>query len=135
MGMKRILLIAMAGMLLSCAVVARAADDKDKEGTISGVPIKRAAGGWLGLELKDSNFVLTSDNDKKKPVAADRPSAVAWWSVHYQPNAERTELTPSGPSVLASSYLVKDPHSFKVHLTLLETGTTDVESYVVDFSE
>lgn len=134
--MKRILLVAMAGMLLSLAFVARAADDKDKEGTIQGIPIKRAGAGWLGLQIKDSNFILTFYNDKKKPVPADRPSAVAWWSVHYQPNAERTELTPSdNPAVLASGYLVKEPHTFKVHLTLLETGTTDVETYVVDFSE
>jgi hypothetical protein len=134
--MKRLLLLAMAGMLLSCACVASAADDKDKEGTIQGIPIKRAAGGWLGLELKDSNFILTFYNDKKKPVAADRPSAVLWWSVHYQPNAERTELTGGGsPSVLASSYYVKEPHTFKVHMTLLETGSSDVETYVVDFSE
>jgi hypothetical protein len=134
--MKRLLLLAMAGMLLSCACVASGADDKDKEGTIQGIPIKRAAGGWLGLELKDSNFILTFYNAKKKPVAADRPSAVVWWSVHYQPNAERTELTGGGsPSVLASSYYVKEPHSFKLHMTLLETGSTDVETYVVDFSE
>jgi hypothetical protein len=134
--MKRLLLLAMAGMLLSFACVASAADDKDKEGTIQGIPIKRAAGGWLGLELKDNNFILTFYNDKKKPVAADRPSAVVWWSVHYQPNAERTELTGGGnPSVLASSYFVKEPHDFKLHMTLLETGSTDVETYVVDVSE
>ncbi|HZZ20800.1 MAG TPA: hypothetical protein VFE25_15605 [Opitutaceae bacterium] len=136
--MKRFLLVALTGMLLSCALVARAADEKDKEkeGTIVGMPIKRSGAGWLGLELKDSNFVLTFYNDRKKPVAADRPSAVVWWSVHYQPNAERTELTPGGsPSVLASSYFVKEPHSFKVHMTLLETGTSDVESYVVDFAQ
>ena len=132
--MKRILLLAMAGMLLSCTCIASAADDK--EGTIQGIPIKRSQGGWLGLELKDSNFILTFYNDKKKPVAADRPSAVVWWSVHYQPNAERTELTAGGsPSVLASSYVVKEPHTYKLHMTLLETGTSDVETYVVDVSE
>jgi hypothetical protein len=130
--MKRILLIAIAGMLLVCA--ARAADDK--EGTIKGMPIKRSESGWLGVELVDSNFVMTFYNEKKKPVAADRPSAVVWWSVHYQPNAERTELTPGGDaSVLASSYFVKEPHTFKLHITLLKTGSPDVEEYVVDFAE
>jgi hypothetical protein len=132
--MKRILLIAMAGMLLSCACVANAAEEK--EGKIAGTPIKRADGGWLGLELKDSNFILTFYNEKKKPVAADRPSAVVWWSVHYQPNAERTELTPAdNPAVLASSYVVKEPHVLKLHMTLLKTGTTEVETYVVDVNE
>src|SRR5476649_1296691 len=106
--MKRILLIAIAGMLLSCA---RAADTPDeKEGTIAGQAIKRAQAGWLGIEIKGNCFQMTFYNDKKKPVPADRPSAVLWWPVHYQPNDERTELVPGGdPSVLASQYPVKDP--------------------------
>ncbi|HEY5228571.1 MAG TPA: hypothetical protein VIJ19_08515 [Opitutaceae bacterium] len=133
--MKRMLLIAVAGMLLSCACTRAATADKEKEGTIAGFAIKRADSGWLGLELKDSLFRMTFYNDKKKPVPADRPSAVVWWSVHYQPNPERTELTPADdPAVLASAYIVKDPHVFKLHITLIKPGTTDVESYVVDYS-
>jgi hypothetical protein len=136
--MKRMLLIAVAGVLLSCACARAAEDDKakDKEGVVAGFAIKRDDSGWLGLEIKDNLFRMTFYNDKKKPVPANRPSAVVWWSVHYQPNPERTELTPTDdPAILASGYLVKDPHVFKLHITLLKPGTTDVETYVVDFSE
>jgi hypothetical protein len=132
--MKRILLIAIAGMLLACVRAGAAPDDK--EGTITGIPIKRAAAGWLGIEIKDNCFRMTFYDDKKKPVAADRDSAVLWWPVHYQPNDERTELTSSdNPAVLSSPYTVKAPHTFKLHITLLIPGSTDVETYVVDFSE
>jgi hypothetical protein len=131
--MKRLLLIAFAGMLLSC--VCKASTPDDKEGTISGLAIKRSADGWLGIEIKDNCFRMTFYNDKKKPVPANRPSAVLWWPVHYQPNVERTELTPTDdPSVFTSLYPVKAPYVFKLHITLLIAGSTDVESYVVDFS-
>jgi hypothetical protein len=138
--MKRMLLIAVAGVLLSCACARAAEDDKDKdkdkEGVVAGFAIKRDDSGWLGLEIKDNLFRMTFYNAKKKHVPANRPSAVVWWSVHYQPNPERTELTPTDdPAILASGYLVKDPHVFKLHITLLKPGTTDVETYVVDFSE
>jgi len=110
--------------------------DKDKEGTVSGIPIERAQGGWLGLELKGGTFQITFYDAKKKPVAADRSSAVLLWQVHYQPNPERTQLLPSGnPAVFTSPYPVKPPHAFKLHITLLTDGSPDVESYVVDFSE
>ena len=134
--MKRLLLIALAGMLLASIHASAAPTDDDKEGTITGMPIKRAGSGWLGLEIKDDCFRLTFYNDKKKPVPADRPAAVLHWPVHYQPNDERTELgAGDDPSVLTSSYPVKAPHTFKLYITLLISGSADVESYVVDFSE
>jgi hypothetical protein len=108
---------------------------EEKEGTIAGTPIQRAEN-WIGIELKDSNFVMTFYNAKKKPVAADASSAVLWWPVHYQPNPERTELVPTdSASVFASSYTVKPPYSFLLHVTLLFTGKPDLtESYVINFS-
>jgi hypothetical protein len=86
------------------------------------------------LELVDQAFRLTFYNAKKHPVAADKTSAVLWWPVHYQPNNERTELTPSdNPAVLASPYSVRPPYSFKLHISLLADGV-DPEDYVLDFS-
>jgi hypothetical protein len=131
--MKRFLLIALAGMLFACVRAGAAPDDK--EGTVAGLAIKRTAAGWLGVEIKDNCFQLTFYNDKKKPVPADRDSAVFWWPVHYQPNEERTELLPTdNPAVFSSQYPVKAPHTFKLHITLLIPGSSDVETYVVDFS-
>jgi len=131
------MLLAFAGLAL--AVVRGAPSPtptpEEKEGTISGTPIQRGEN-WIGIELKDSNFVLTFYNAKKKPVAADASSAVLWWPVHYQPNPERTELVPTdSPSVFASSYTVKTPHAFLLHITLLFAGKADAtESYVINFS-
>jgi hypothetical protein len=136
--MKRMVLLVFAGLLLSAAggFAAPDAPADEKEGKIDGTAVPRAQGGWLGVELKGGSFQLTFYNEKKKPIAADKTSAVFRWSVHYQPNDERTELTPAGdPSVLASSYPVKPPHTFILHIALLGgDDKADVEAYTVDFS-
>jgi hypothetical protein len=138
--MKRALFLACAGLLLSSvclladAPAPAAPKDDEKEGTIAGTPVQRAAGGWIGVELKQGNFVVTFYDDKKHPTPADRTSAVVWWPVHYQPNNERTELTSAGdPAVMTSSYTVKPPYAFKLHISLLVDGK-DPEVYVIDFS-
>lgn len=138
--MKRLLLlvvasVALAGLSRAAVPTPSPTGDKDEMGTIAGIPIQRGSG-WLGLELIDSTFKLTFYNEKKKPVAADASSAVMRWTVKYQPNDERTLLTPAGPSVLASSYVVKPPHVFLLHLTLLFADKPDAsEPYVIDFSD
>jgi hypothetical protein len=148
--MKRIALIAFAGLVLSALpAVADAPTPTPTEepmGTISGTAIQRSHGGWLGLELKDQNFWLTFYSDKKKPVAADVAAVVLWWPVNYQPNNERVELTPSSkPAVLTSPMVIKPPYSFKLHISLLtDTGdgathpagstAPEPESYIIDFS-
>jgi|HubBroStandDraft_1064217.scaffolds.fasta_scaffold263822_2 hypothetical protein len=137
--MKRVVFLVIAGLLLSTARALAAPDAPadDKEGTIAGTAIKRDHGGWLGLELRDGNFRLTFYNDKKKPIAADRTSAVFRWPVHYQPNDERTELVGSDdPDVLASPYPVKPPYAFKLHIALLggDQKDGDVEAYTINFS-
>lgn len=132
--MKRFVFLLMAGLLVS-SVRGVAAPDAEKEGTIAGTPIARPQGGWLGLELKDNSFVLTFYNAKKKPTPADKTAAILRWSVHYQPNDERTELTPSGdPAVFSSPYPVKPPHSFNLHITLISDTKDAPESYVIDFT-
>jgi hypothetical protein len=134
---RRLFLLLVSGLVLASAARAAAAADDEKEGTIEGTAIKRTVGdGWLGLQLKDGTFRLTFYNAKKKPVEADKSSAVFRWPVHYQPNDERTELTGTdNPAVLASSYPVRGPYAFKLHIALLpaaQDGT--VEGYVIDFS-
>ena len=139
--MKRAVFLVFSGLLLSavCAVAAPAAPkapaDDGKEGTIAGTTVPRTQGGFIGIEVRNGSFRMTFYNEKKKPVPADKASAVLRWPVHYQPNNERTELLPTDdPAVLASDYPVKPPHTFKLHISLLSPGTPDVESYVIDFS-
>ena len=139
--MKRRALIAFAGLLLSAAfaladTAAPRGKDDEKEGTIAGTPVQRGQGGWIGIELKDNNWVLTFYNEKKKPTPADVSSAIFWWPVRYQPNVERTELLPSdNAAVLASAYSVKAPHTFILHIVLLKADKPDyAESYVINYS-
>ena len=144
--MKRAAFLAGMGLFLAAAPVGmRAADapppdgapaKADEVGTVAGTAIARDKGGWIGVEIKGSNFVLTFYNEKKKPTPADVSSAVLWWPVHYQPNAERVELVPGDdPAVFSSPRVIRPPYSFKLHITLLNGAKQDdVESYVVDFS-
>jgi hypothetical protein len=136
--MKRLVLVAFAGMFLSLvgfAASTQGTADDDKEGTIPGVTVARAQGGYLGVELKNSTFQITFYDAKKHPVAADRTSAILRWAVHYQPNDERTELVPTGDAaVLGNSYVVKPPYNIRLHVTLLGGGTEEPETYLVDFS-
>jgi hypothetical protein len=137
--MKRIALLAFAGVVLTAVGGAAPrptpAPTEEKEGTISGVPVPRPQGGWLGVEVKDRTFRMTFYNEKKKPVPADVSSAILRWPVHYQPNDERTQLLPTDdPAVLASEYTVKGLLSFKLRITLLTESKPDaVETYVIDF--
>lgn len=136
--MKRMALFAFACLLLS-AVRGSAdtpAKDKDEMGVVAGTAIPRPQGGWLGVEIKNNSFVLTFYNEKKKPTPADATSAVMRWSVHYQPNDERTELLPSDdPAVLTSSYAVRAPHTFLLHVVLLFADKPDAsEGYTINFS-
>jgi hypothetical protein len=136
--MRSLLLAAIIGLVLgaTCRADTTPPSKDDEVGTISGIAIARGDG-WLGIEIKGGSFALTFYNAKKKPVPADATSAVARWSVHYQPNEERTELVASGdPAVLSSPYPVKPPHTFILHLVLLFEGKPDAsESFTVNFSE
>jgi hypothetical protein len=130
------LAVVLAGAPAGLAARPTPTPTEEPEGTISGIAIARASGGWLGVEVRDHTFRLTFYDAKKKPVAADVSSAVLRWPVRYQPNDERTQLLPTeDPSVLASTYWVKGPLTFKLHVTLLSDGKTDTppESYVIDF--
>lgn len=139
--MKRTALLASFGLLLAaaCAAAPRPTPTptEEAEGAIAGIPVARAQGGWLGVEVVDRTFKITFYSEKKKAVPADATSAILWWPVHYQPNAERIQLLPTDdPSVLASPYVVKGPLSFKLHITLLVDSKPDyAESYVVDFQQ
>jgi hypothetical protein len=137
--MNRTLRLAVAGLALAAAGAAAArptpTPSEEKEGTIAGTPVQRTQGGWLGVAVVDRTFRMTFYDDKKNPVPADATSVVLRWPVHYQPNDERTELLPTDdPSVLASSYAVKGPLIFKLHITLLTASKPDAaEVYTIDF--
>jgi hypothetical protein len=145
--MKRLALIAFAGLAMSVGFSQTPTPTIEKEGTISGISKHRDKGGWIGVEIKEEHFRVTFYNEKKNPIPADVSSIILWWPVKYQPNPERTELVGGdSPSVLTSEQVVKRPYVFKLHVTLLTEADAAAaqsyggapapspEGYVLDFS-
>ena len=92
------------------------------EKVIPGMTIDRGGEkGFLGLEIKNGNFLLSFYDKDKDLKQADRKQAVMRWRVKYMKGDERTILNLDGKgSVLTSPYVVKPPHSFMLFVTLLE---------------
>jgi len=116
------------------------APEKKKEepmGHVDGMELTRPGGGFLGLEIKNSNFVLSFYNAKRKKIAPDVTRATMRWPVKYQPTDERTVLNAGGDGTsLTSGKTVKPPHSFKVFMALFVEGNdTAVETYNLDYRE
>jgi len=113
-------------------------DDPDKPGKITGIPITRPNGTFLGIEIKDGNFKLTFYNAKKKPIPVDVARAILRWPVHYQPNQETAILSnpASDGHALTSEKVVRAPHDFKLYISLFAEGAENaVETYVVDYHD
>ena len=105
---------------------------------IDGIVLNRPNGGFLGLQLLNSNFKLSFYDAKKKPATVDVARATARWPVHYKIGPdERTVLNPTADGkALTSTWFVRPPHTFKLYLSLLNDGQENaVESYVIDFHE
>ena len=105
---------------------------------IDGIVLNRPNGGFLGLQLLNSNFKLSFYDAKKKPATVDVARATARWPVHYKIGPdERAVLNPTADGkALTSTWFVRPPHTFKLYLSLLNDGQENaVESYVIDFHE
>ena len=104
---------------------------------IEGVKLTRAQGGFLGMAIKNNNFVLTFFDAEQHKTAPDVSLATVRWPVKYQPGDERTVLNPGSDGVsLTSARIVRAPHNFKVYLSLFVAGNDDpVESYVFDYRD
>jgi hypothetical protein len=112
---------------------APATKKEEPPAVVEGVAIARAKGGFIGLRVVNSNFVLTFYDAKKKKVAPDVTRASLRWPVKYQPGDERAVLNLSG-NLLTSSKVVKPPLVFKVFIGLYAEGSDQaVESYTVDY--
>ena len=114
---------------------AAAPEPAQADGVIAGMTLPRPNGHFLGIEVVSGNFKLSFYNEHKKPEAGDLTSAALRWPVHYQPNDERTLLTPSSDGLsLTSGKPVRSPLAFKLYLSLFAAGKGDpVETYVIDF--
>lgn len=103
---------------------------------IEGLEVPRGEKGFLGIKV-DGGFRVSFYGPDRKPIVADVSQIVMRWPVKYQPNDERTLLTPVGDGkVLASDRIVRPPYHFKLYLTLLKSPDDPTpETYVVDFSQ
>lgn len=129
-------------MMLGAGVLLATAADEKKDGDkgppkIEGVTIARPNGSFLGLAIKENNFVLTFYDEHKEKMAPDVARAAVRWPVKYQPNDERTVLNPGDDGFsLTSPRTVRPPHNFKVFLLLFVAGNDDpVESYNLDYRD
>lgn len=121
----------------TAAKVVKPTPSDEAEGKIDGLVIPRAKGGFLGLKIVRSNFVLSFYDAKKKPVEVDVTRAAIRWPVKYQPQDEHTVLNPSSDKrALVSARTVRPPYNFKVYLSLFVEGNDHaVESYTLDYHD
>lgn len=108
-----------------------------KMGKIDGLEVARGQT-FLGIQIVNGVFKLTNYDKMKKPVAADFTKVALRWTVNYQPNPERTLLTPSGGvGAFSSEKVVKPPYSFRLFVTLIKGDADDapVENLTVEFHQ
>ena len=120
------------------AVTANAADSttQEEEGTIAGITIPRASGGFLGLEIVGGNFKLSFYNPKKKPVPVDVTRATARWDNKQKLGSDFTVLNAASDNMsLVGAKFVRPPYKFIVFLTLLNEAGEGVESYPVNMMQ
>lgn len=93
-------------------------------GKISGLPVHRRNGTWLGIQLTAGNFRVTFYDKNKNPVAADATDVVLSWTVpktgpYAQPPLS-TQLSPllDISSVFTNSYYVPYPHTMNLRIIL-----------------
>ncbi len=120
------------------ALTANAADSaaQEEEGTIPGIAIPRASGGFLGLEIVGGNFKISFYDTKKKPVPVDVTRATARWDNKQKLGSDFTVLNPASDNMsLVGAKFVRPPYKFIVFLTLLNEAGEGVESYPVNMMQ
>lgn len=109
---------------------------QEEEGTIPGIAIPRAAGGFLGLEIVGGNFKVSFYDTKKKPVPVDVTRGTARWDNKQKLGTDFTVLNPAADNKsLVGAKFVRPPYKFIVFLTLLNEAGEGVESYPVNMMQ
>jgi hypothetical protein len=119
-NMKR----AIALLLLGLILIAQS-EAATQTGKISGLPVHRHNGTWLGIQLSAGNFRVTFYDKNKDPMAADATSVVLSWTTPktgtYAPPPSSTQLFPLADisSVLTNSFYVPYSHPMSIKITLI----------------
>jgi hypothetical protein len=139
--MKRTIALLLLGLIF----VAQG-DAAAQTGRISGLPVRRHNGTWLGIQLTARNFRVTFYDKNKNPMPADATSVVLSWTTpktgEYAPPPISTQLFPLTDisSVFTNSYYV--PYSRPMNLRIILTVpasdpsalSPDTEIYSVRFT-
>ena len=118
-NMKRAIALLLLGLIF--IVQSEAAT---QTGKISGLPVRRHNGTWLGIQLTAGNFRVTFYDKSKNPMAADATSVVLSWITPktgtYAPPPISTQLFPLTDisSVFTNSFYVPYSHSMNLKINL-----------------
>lgn len=105
----------------------------EEEGTIEGVAIARGDGRWLGLTMDGTSFRIAFYNERKRPIAADRPNGNVRWIPSGRSPERGVLVKASDGQSLVGNRPVRKPWVFKVFVTLLDDAGSAVETYTVDY--
>ncbi len=112
---------------LTALAQSKQGDGEAEEPTVKGIEQPRSGGGFLGLDIEGTAFVLRFYDDEKKEIAPDAVRALARWNPPRKAGQERTVLVASG-GALRSPAVVRPPHAFVVYLTLIGPDENVLES-------
>jgi hypothetical protein len=114
---------AIALLLLGLSLVAQS-EGATQAGKISGMPVRRHNGTWLGIQLTAGNFRVTFYDKNRNPMAADATSVVLSWTTPktgtYAPPPISTQLFPLTDisSVFTNGYYVPYSHAMNLRIIL-----------------
>jgi hypothetical protein len=114
---------AIALLLLGLTLIAQS-EAATQSGKISGTPVHRHNGTWLGIQLTAGNFRVTFYDKDKNPMAADATSVVLRWTIPktgpYAPPPTSTQLSPLTDisSVFTNSSYVPYSHPMNLRIIL-----------------
>jgi hypothetical protein len=115
-------------------------------GKISGLPVRRHNGTWLGIQLTAGSFRVTFYDKNKNAMAADAMNVVLSWTTPkmgtYAPPPISTQLSPLTDisSVFTNRYFVPYTHpmNLRIFLTVPASDPSalspDTEVYSVRFA-
>jgi hypothetical protein len=115
---------------------AKPAPAQEEPAKIEGLTIARKNGGFIGLNVVGSTYVMKFYDADKKPVDADVSRALARWQPSNIKADLRAVLNPAGDGKsLISPGLVRPPLNFTVYITLFDAQENVIENVVANLRE
>jgi hypothetical protein len=139
--MKRAISLLLLGLVFNAQ-----GEAATQTGKISGAPVHRHNGTWLGIQLTAGNFRVTFYDKNKNLMAADATSVVLSWTTPktgpYAPPPSSTQLSPLADisSVFTNSNYVPYSHPMNLRVVLTVPASDPsalspaTESYSVKFT-